>query len=121
MKKTLDQAVKRANRVRGKIKQGGTKRKISVFRSNRFIWAQIVDLVQGRTLATFSSKSLKKKKEYKGKKLDKRQEAFEVGRVLARLALDKGVKRVVFDRGRYAYHGRVKSLAEGARKEGLKF
>ncbi len=121
MKKTLNQSVRRANKVRGRIKQGGARRKISVFRSNRFIWSQIVDLVQGTTLVAFSSKSLKKKKEYKSKKLNKCQEAFEVGRMLAQLALDKGVKKVVFDRGCYAYHGRVKALAEGARKGGLKF
>jgi len=118
----LNQAHKREKRAREKIKRlSKIKKKISVFRSNKFIWAQIIDLDSGKTLISFSTKSLRKMEEYKNKKLTKTQEAFEVGRILAQKAKTKKIQEVVFDKGRYSYHGRVKALAEGARSEGLKF
>ncbi len=97
------------------------KRKIAVFRSNKFIWAQIVDLGSGKTLVSFSSKTLRKTAGYQNKKLTKIEEAFETGKILAQRALKQKIKEVFFDKGRYAYHGRVKALAEGARAGGLKF
>ncbi len=112
---------KRQQRVRQKLRQQGRKRKITVFRSNRHIWAQIVDIVSGQTLVAFSSKALLKMKKYQKEKMSRVTQARLVGQELARLALKKGIKRVAFDRSGYVYHGRVKALAEGARAGGLKF
>lgn len=113
MNKTKSRRVKK---IRGKIRQDGRGRKIVVSRSNRHILAQIVDLPTGKTLVTVFSKNLIFKKE-----LTKTKVAFSTGEELAKKALKLGVKKVVFDRSGYHYHGRVKALAEGARKGGLKF
>jgi len=110
---------RRKRRIRSKIKLLGRKRKLTVFRSHRYIWAQIVDLVSGRSLVGLSDKGLMKKKKSLAK-LTKTERAFEVGKELAKKAVKLGIKRIVFDRGPYRYHGRVKSLAEGARAGGLK-
>ncbi|MCD6225550.1 50S ribosomal protein L18 [bacterium] len=107
---------RRKRRISLKIKSTGRGRKIVVFRSNRHILAQIVDIVSGKTLLTVFSKTIKPK----GKKT-KTEVAFLTGKKLAEEALKKGIKRVVFDRRGYKYHGRVKALAEGAREGGLKF
>ena len=92
--------------------------RITVYRSAKHIYAQIIDDKKGSTLASFSDAKLKLAK---NKKTSKSEKAFLVGEQLASLALKKKISRVVFDRGGYKYHGRVKSLAEGARKGGLKF
>ena len=89
--------------------------RLSVFRSNKDIYAQVVNDSEGKTLASASSLKL----DSKGK--NKTQQAFEVGKAVAEAAKQSGIEKVVFDRGGYLYHGRVKSLAEGARKGGLKF
>ena len=89
--------------------------RLSVFRSNKDIYAQVVNDSEGKTLASASSLKL----DSKGK--NKTEQAFEVGKALAEAAKQSGIEKVVFDRGGYLYHGRVKSLAEGARKGGLKF
>lgn len=112
---------KRKLRVRRKIKQGKRGRVLTVFRSNRYIWAQINDIFLGETLVAASSREVEKKQEKKGKKITKTEAAFLTGKELARRAQKKGIKRVVFDRSGYRYHGRVKALAEGARQGGLKF
>lgn len=91
--------------------------RLSVFRSNKEIYAQIIDDVSGTTLASASSRD-KDLSKAKGTKSDL---AGEVGKTLAKKALAAGVETVAFDRGGYQYHGRVKSLAEGAREGGLKF
>lgn len=88
--------------------------RLSVFVSNRYIWAQIIDDSKNATLVAASSKGLKKQ----GVKIDI---AREVGRTIAKNALKKKIARVGFDRGSYKYHGRIKALAEGAREVGLKF
>lgn len=111
---------RRKKRVRSRIKFLGRKRKLTVFRSHRYIWAQIVDLISGRSLVGVSDRGLIKKKKSLAK-LTKTERALEVGKELAQRALKLGIKRVVFDRGPYRYHGRVKALAEGARAGGLKF
>lgn len=80
--------------------------RLSIFRSNKYIWAQIIDDQKGVTLAAASSK--------------KNGDPHQVGLILAKAALVKKIKAVVFDRGSYKYHGRVRSLAEGAREGGLK-
>jgi len=107
-------AVRRMRRVRGRIKASGRIR-LSVFRSARHIYAQLIDDAKGHTLAAASS--LEAGIEHGGNK----QGAEAVGRLIAERALQAGVSEVAFDRGRYPYHGRVRALAEGARAGGLKF
>jgi len=93
--------------------------RLNVFRSLRHIYAQLVDDTVGHTIV--SASTLDAEVRLKLDDLSKTDQANLVGRVLAKRALENGVKRVVFDRGGYKYHGRVKALAEGARAEGLQF
>ena len=108
--------LRRHRRVRGKVAGTAERPRVVVFRSNRGIEAQIVDDAAGRTLAAASWLQLKK-----GFKGSKSEQAAEVGKLLAQSAKKAGVERVVFDRGGYLYHGRVKALADGAREGGLSF
>lgn len=89
---------------------------MSVFRSNRQISVQIIDDLAANTLVSATSKC----KEIEGVKATKSQKAAMVGKMVAQLALEKGIKEVVFDRNGYLYHGKVKALADGAREGGLK-
>lgn len=107
-------SVRRARRVRARVKASGRPR-LSVFRSARHIYVQLIDDTAGKTLVTASSLDSK----IKGG--GNRVQAEAVGRLLAERAAKAGIKEVAFDRGRYPYHGRVKALAEGARAGGLKF
>jgi large subunit ribosomal protein L18 len=118
-KKTLKIREKREKRVRGKIVGTQEKPRLSVFRSDRHIYAQAINDAQGNTLATASTLSKELAKKIKGKK--KAEVAAEVGKLIASRLLALGVDKVVFDRGRFLYHGRVKALADGARENGLKF
>jgi len=102
----------RAKRVRAKLRAVSQYPRLSVFRSNEHIWAQVIDDSQGITLTSFNDKALKI-----GTKTEK---AKKVGQKIAELTLASGVKQVVFDRGGYRFHGRVKALAEAARSAGLK-
>jgi large subunit ribosomal protein L18 len=109
-------------RIRKRIRKNisGTKDmpRMSVFRSNKQIYVQLVDDDQGMTLVSASSRD----KGIAGKKdITKSEQAKLVGKLIAEKSLSKGIKNVVFDRGGYLYHGRVKQLAEGAREGGLKF
>jgi large subunit ribosomal protein L18 len=106
---------RRHRRVRGKIFGSAERPRLVVFRSNRGIEAQLVDDLEGKTLAAASWLNLKS---FKGSKTD---QAAEVGKLLAQNAKKAGVETVVFDRGGYLYHGRVKALADAAREGGLKF
>ena len=106
--------LKRHKRVRSKISGTAECPRLNVFRSNTNIYAQLIDDVNGVTLAAASSLELD------GKGSNK-EAAFKVGEAIAKKASDKGIDTVVFDRGGYNYHGRVKELAEGARQGGLKF
>jgi large subunit ribosomal protein L18 len=106
---------RRHRRVRGKVRGTAERPRLSVFRSNRGIEAQLVDDDNGRTLAAASWLGLK------GFTGSKSEQATEVGKLLARNAKKAGVDRAVFDRGGYLYHGRVKALADGAREGGLEF
>ena len=106
---------RRHRRVRGKVAGTSARPRLAVFRSNRGIFAQLVDDSSGRTLAGASWVALK------GFKGDKSEQAKEVGKQVAAAAKKAGIEAVVFDRGGYLYHGRVKALAEGAREGGLKF
>lgn len=116
-KKTARQ--RRKTKIREKIKAVGRGRKLTVFRSNQYLWAQIVDIPSGETLISANEKKLKEKSD-KMAKLTKTERAFELGKEIAKKALKQDIKRVAFDRGPYRYHGRVKALAEGAKEGGLK-
>ena len=107
---------RRHRRIRGKVQGTAERPRLVVFRSNRGISAQLVDDLSGRTLAGASWLGLKKS--FKGKKTE---QAAEVGKLLAAAAKKAGIETVVFDRGGYLYHGRVKALADGAREGGLSF
>ena len=108
--------LKRHARVRSKISGTAACPRLDVFRSNSNIYAQLIDDVNGVTLA--SASSMDKGFEGNGGNVEG---ARKVGEMLAKNAADKGISEVVFDRGGYLYHGRVQSLAEGARENGLKF
>lgn len=107
---------KRQTRVRAKIIGTKDRPRLSVFRSNRYIYAQIIDDEQGKTILGVSEKHLETAKGMK-----KSEKAKALGLLLAKKALQKKVKKVVFDRGSYSYRGRVTSFAEGGREGGLKF
>ncbi len=106
--------IKRHERIRKNISGTETTPRLDVFRSNTNIYAQIIDDTKGVTLVSASSLELKLKK-------CDIETATKVGAEVAKKALEKGITEVVFDRGGYKYHGRVKALAEGAREAGLKF
>ena len=106
-------------RVRTRVKGIPERPRLSVFRSLRRIYAQVIDDVAGRTLAAASSFEGKGARQYNG--MTKTQVAREVGAELAQRARAAGVTRVVFDRGGYKFHGRVKALAEAVREGGLEF
>lgn len=110
---------KRKTRVRGKINGTGTRPRLSVFRSAKHIYAQAIADDTGKTLAAASTLSKELADALGGKK--KVDAAKEVGKLISTKLKDIGVSEVVFDRGRYLYHGRIKALAEGARESGLKF
>lgn len=125
---------RRHKKVRGKIIGTLKRPRLCVFRSAKHIYAQLINDEKGKTLAsaddrklktvkskrTDKSSSLEDKKEEK-KLAGKQASAFAVGKLIAKKAKDLKIEKVVFDRGGYKYHGRVKALAEGARQEGLKF
>ena len=110
--------LKRRKRIHGRIRkkiQGTTQRpRLNIFRSNRYIYAQLIDDVTGNTLASASSYEAEVANE--GNKAD---QSKAVGKLIAERAKAAGIDRALFDRGGYLYHGRVKSLAEGAREGGL--
>lgn len=110
---------KRHFRVRNKVHGTPERPRLNVFRSAKHIYAQIIDDVAGNTLVAASTldKEIKEKINYTGNK----EAARLVGKLVAQRALEKGIENVVFDRGGFLYHGRVKELAEGAREAGLKF
>jgi large subunit ribosomal protein L18 len=106
----------RKRRVRAKILGSAARPRLSVFRSNTHIYGQIINDEEGKTLIAFSDIKIKKEA-----KMTKTQIAGTVGEEIAKKALAKKIKTVVFDRNGFMYHGRVKALAEGARKGGLEF
>ncbi|OGH13684.1 MAG: 50S ribosomal protein L18 [Candidatus Levybacteria bacterium RIFCSPLOWO2_02_FULL_37_10] len=112
----IGREIKRKIRVRSKVKGTCARPRLSVHRSNKFIYAQLIDDDKAETILGVSEKNLGK--EIKGKKSDK---ARELGLLLAKLAISKKINTAVFDRGSYAYHGRIKQVAQGAREGGLKF
>ncbi|XOB41047.1 MAG: 50S ribosomal protein L18 [Candidatus Nealsonbacteria bacterium] len=133
-KKKRSQRIKRHKKVRGKISGTGKIPRLCVFRSGKHIYAQLIDDEKNKVLASASDfkikvKKVKVKKSSSDDKKERKQEplssklsvAFEVGKVIAKKAKELKIESIVFDRGGYKYHGRVKALADGAREEGLKF
>ncbi len=115
MNKSDSARSRRAKRVRCKVRGTAERPRLSVFRSNRAIWAQVIDDGKGCTLASAASVHVK------DKGLSKIDQATKVGELVAERAKAAGITQVVFDRGPYLYHGRVKALADGARDGGLDF
>ncbi len=103
-------------RVRKRVKGTRTRPRLSVFRSLKHIYASLIDDENRKTLLSVHEGEIKG-----AKKLSKKEKAKMLGELIAKKAIKKKIKRAVFDRGGYKYHGRVKALAEGARKGGLKF
>jgi large subunit ribosomal protein L18 len=116
MSTVLEKAKKRIRRTRSKVNGTTVRPRLAVFRSNKYVSAQVIDDDKGKTLVSYSSKSIKDDSDK-----TKTQLAHTVGEELAKLAKKKKVGEVVFDKRSYKYHGVVKALAEGARKGGLKF
>ena len=114
MKTKIDRRQKIKYRVRKKISGTAERPRLSVFRSNKQIYAQVINDENGRTLVAASSLGIKDK-------MTKSEQAVKVGEDIAQKAIAAGITMVVFDRNGYLYHGRVKELADGARKGGLKF
>jgi large subunit ribosomal protein L18 len=110
---------RRHARVRAKVKGTTMRPRLCVFRSLNHIYVQVIDDSQGHTLLATSTLDTEIKEELNGRA--KTAEAELVGALMAKRALSRGIKQVVFDRGGYKYHGRVKALAEAARREGLVF
>ncbi len=121
MPRKLDPVARRAQRNRSRLKKlaGEGRLRLSVFRSSKHISAQVIDDVKGVTVASASTLDEAFKKS--GKKSSDRDGAAAVGKLIAERALAAGNKSVVFDRGRYVFHGRVKALADAAREGGLEF
>lgn len=115
IKKINRTIARRKIRTRRRIKGITSRPRLSVFRSNRYTVVQLIDDEKGKTLVSASSRELS----VNGGKMKKEEAARKVGELIAKRAKSLGIKEVVFDRGSYKYHGRVKAVAEGAREEGL--
>ena len=109
--------IDRKQRVRYKSKKVSSRNRLSVFRSNNHIYAQLIDDTKGITLASSSSVE----KSIKDLKLSRKEIAEQIGKNIAKKIISKGIKDVAFDRGQYKYHGLIKILADAARVEGLNF
>ena len=107
---------RRNRRVRKRVRGTESRHRLSVFRSNRYIYAQVIDDTAGRTVAAASSQEA----DLRGSNLNK-ETAAKVGELVGVRAKDAGVEAVIFDRGGYKYHGKVKALADAARESGLEF
>jgi len=114
MKSTIKQT--RQTRIRAKAKGVPAQPRLSVFRSNKYVYAQVIDDENKKTIVGATEKELALKE-----KLKKSDRAKELGKLIAKKAIAKKIEKVVFDRGSYRYHGRVKAVADGAREGGLKF
>lgn len=110
-----ERKIKRQVRTRAKIKGTESRPRLSVFKSNRFVYAQLVNDEARKTIVGVSEKHLEEKLAGKSAR------AKAVGALLAKKAIDKKIKKVVFDRGSYSYHGRISEIAKGAREGGLEF
>ncbi len=111
--KKVERRIKIKYRIRKNVNGTAERPRLSVFRSNKQIYAQVINDLTGKTLASASSLGMEA--------MPKKEQAAKVGELLAEKAQAAGISQVVFDRNGYLYHGRVKELADGARKGGLKF
>jgi large subunit ribosomal protein L18 len=109
--------LRRKKRIRKRVSGSPDRPRLTVFRSNKHIYAQVIDDASARSLVSVSSLGKGLAGGLQGQ--DKKTKAKAIGTAIAKVCLDKGIKQVVFDRNGYAYHGRVKELAEGAREGGL--
>ena len=109
--------IKRQKRTRYKLKQVSNRNRLTVFKSNNHIYAQVISDEKGITIASASSLE----KELKSDKLNRKEQAEKIGKQIAKRSIKSGVKEVAFDKGKYKYHGIIKILAEAARSEGLNF
>lgn len=116
---SLEARQRRHERIRRHLHGTADRPRLNVFRSLEHIYVQVIDDDLGNTLVAASTVDPELREQISG--LNKSQQATRVGQLVARRALDKGLKKVVFDRGGYPYHGRVKALADGAREGGLEF
>lgn len=114
-KKKIIQRIRRKSRIRTKIFGTAQKPRMRVFRSLRYTYVQVIDDSSGHVLAQASTKEIPRKG------LSKKESAEKIGELIAKRCNEKNVFNVVFDRGGYKYHGRIKAVAEAARKAGLKF
>ena len=117
-KEKMSKKTRRRDRVRARISGTFKKPRLSVFRSNYHVWCQLINDENGETISAASDKELLQKLKSKKSKV---KIAYEVGKLIAQKARKKEIKEIVFDRDGYKYHGRIKSLADGARAEGLRF
>jgi large subunit ribosomal protein L18 len=108
-------SLRKAKKNRLRILSKAQRPRLSVFRSNKYIYGQIIDDIKAQTLVAVSGK------EITDQKLNKSEEARELGKLIAKKASEAKIKKVVFDRGPYLFHGRIKAFAEGAREGGLEF
>lgn len=108
-------------KIRKRVIGSEKKPRVSVYRSNKNIFVQLIDDTLGKTLVSASTMKIKEAENAKSQNSKKLTRAEKVGEALAKDAIKKNVKKIVFDRGGYKYHGRVKALAEGLRKGGLEF
>ena len=115
MNSKRERKIKRQVRTRSKISGTADRPRLSVYKSNRFMYAQLIDDVVGKTIVGVSEKHLKETVS------GKIARAKALGILLAKKGIEKKIKKVVFDRGSYSYHGRVSGIAEGAREGGLEF
>lgn len=113
---TKEKRIKKQKRIRGKIRGTVKRPRLSVHKSARFVYAQLIDDEKGVTILGVSERHLSSKD-----KTTKIERAKEIGLLVAKQAKDKKITTVIFDRGSYPYHGRVKAIADGAREGGLKF
>tara|TARA_B100001142_G_C14103239_1_gene566099 strand:- start:66 stop:401 length:336 start_codon:yes stop_codon:yes gene_type:complete len=108
---------KRTKRIRYKLKKVSNRKRLTVFRSNKHLYAQVIDDIVGKTLASASTKE----KNIDIDNKDKKSLAEIIGKNIAQRSIEKGIKEVAFDKGKYKYHGLIKILADSARTEGLIF
>ncbi|MDB2349073.1 50S ribosomal protein L18 [Alphaproteobacteria bacterium] len=108
---------KRTQRIRTKLKKVSSRNRLSIFRSNNHMYAQVIDDSKGITLVSASTLEKELVKDQKGRK----ELAVTIGKEIAKRLIEKGIKDVAFDKGGYKYHGLIKILAESAREEGLNF
>ncbi len=114
--KSINKRISRHRRLRAKVSGSAERPRLAVYRSLLHINVQLIDDVASKTLVAASDTELKK-----GSKSNAREVAKQVGQLIAEKAIKAGIKQVIFDRGGYAYHGRIQALAEGAREAGLEF